>query len=672
MKTFKSVADASKNKKAIIFFIFIAAVLLRVIACFWGYPLRLHPDEPVIVNNAISMLSRHSYMANMYNRPDQFEIKCNAVIFEIISRIKYHMSAGMAFDAHKTFFYVVARLYTAAFGAGLVLLACVFLGRMFGDKGKVRTAAQLSAAVIIGFSYIFVQHSGYSTPDIVLTFFLLLFSYGVMRYMEEERKRWLFFCIFVTGISISIKYPAAIMCIFIAFMVIYTAVREKRYADIVLYGAVSIFLILLIFFAIAPNLILNLSKTLAAIKNEARNNHLGADGLSFWGNLMFYFKTAVNDLGYISLLPFCIGIIYVLKNRNIKYTALSVGLVFWICMSVLHLHWLRWGIPMFLFYDILVSIGIGVCAGYAAYMAEKGISPIGRTLRVLALAAGGIIFVNTVLSGLCMAKFIFIPDSRLIALEYLNENGINEENSIYGGYSPLNPNGAKMDSAELELTENGIRTRLRGCAKQWYVTSDDMKNRFMAESERYADMVKLYERLDKNFERIYRLECTANYQKSPSAICNIIYSVGYILTPIEDLGYTGSGISVYSLKPEFVTLRQQDGEEKYLSPVAEGDSFGAALSDYPSKWVLYETNEGGTALVSAEADMAMGEESGKIVMLDTSDENCGIWNIAEKDGVCTIVAENGKTALTSEGDGVVLRENQNSLPQHWIISPAAQ
>ena len=51
---------------------------LRLASCFWGYPMALHPDEFTIVDNAIDMLRRHSWLAFVYNRPDQFEIKCNA------------------------------------------------------------------------------------------------------------------------------------------------------------------------------------------------------------------------------------------------------------------------------------------------------------------------------------------------------------------------------------------------------------------------------------------------------------------------------------------------------------------------------------------------------------------------------------------------------------------
>lgn len=51
----------------------IAAFVVRILGCFWGFPLQLHPDEPATVDYAIEMLSRHSWMAQSFDRPDHFE-----------------------------------------------------------------------------------------------------------------------------------------------------------------------------------------------------------------------------------------------------------------------------------------------------------------------------------------------------------------------------------------------------------------------------------------------------------------------------------------------------------------------------------------------------------------------------------------------------------------------
>lgn len=58
-----------------------------------SYPLLLHPDESATVDYAIDMLSRHSWMAASFDRPDHFEIKCDALLFAIFSRLRYGVPA---------------------------------------------------------------------------------------------------------------------------------------------------------------------------------------------------------------------------------------------------------------------------------------------------------------------------------------------------------------------------------------------------------------------------------------------------------------------------------------------------------------------------------------------------------------------------------------------------
>lgn len=62
---------------------------------FWGKPLLLHPDEGATVNYVVEMLERHSWEAQSYDRPDHFEIKCDAILFTIVSWVKYEKEEGI-------------------------------------------------------------------------------------------------------------------------------------------------------------------------------------------------------------------------------------------------------------------------------------------------------------------------------------------------------------------------------------------------------------------------------------------------------------------------------------------------------------------------------------------------------------------------------------------------
>ena len=256
----------------------LCGLALRAASCFWGYPMALHPDELTIVDNAIDMLRRHSWLAYVYNRPDQFEIKCNAALFAIASRILFKVPAYEAFETHYMAFYVIARGFTTVFGTAMIPLAAMLAGRMVRD-GKQRRLTEIATAFIFAFSPILVEHSAYATPDIVLTFFVLLFAVQAQYFLESGKAKYLWLCVLTTGIAVTIKYPAAILCVLIAAMVIYRCVRDRKYGRMIGYGILSILLLLAVMFVIAPNLFLDFKNVYETLTFEARPNHLGADGL---------------------------------------------------------------------------------------------------------------------------------------------------------------------------------------------------------------------------------------------------------------------------------------------------------------------------------------------------------------------------------------------------------
>lgn len=169
----RSIFNISNKQLVFLIALFtIAGFILRVLCSFWGFPYQLHPDEPTIVDNTIDMLSRHSWEAFVYNRPDQFEIKCNAIIFTAFSWLKYHMPAHEAFASHTGAFYLLARLFTVFWGTAMIPLMGAFVGKILKSDCIKTRYAQLAAVGMITFSAIFVQHSSLATPDIPLAFFL--------------------------------------------------------------------------------------------------------------------------------------------------------------------------------------------------------------------------------------------------------------------------------------------------------------------------------------------------------------------------------------------------------------------------------------------------------------------------------------------------------------------
>jgi hypothetical protein len=249
----------------------------------------------------------------------------------------------------------------------------------------------------------------------------------------------------IIGIGITIKYPAAILLfpysvMFLFREFVWKREEQRRWLDIPKYGAITFAVIFLTVFIIAPNLITNFEAVIRTLRMEARDYHIGADGLGFRGNLWFYFNIIVSDLGTVSMVPFFIGLVYMLIKREREYTVLLIGFFYWICMSVLSLHWVRWGIPMFISYILAASFGIGISFQIIEDLFQnKKIALI--FARIVWMLLCFLLILNVSLFAAAKVKFSTIPDARNITVKELPERGITADNSAFEPYSPFAVDG---------------------------------------------------------------------------------------------------------------------------------------------------------------------------------------------------------------------------------------
>lgn len=519
----------------------IAALIMRILGCFWGLPLQLHPDEPATVDYAIEMLSRHSWMAQSFDRPDHFEIKCDAILFTLFSWLRYHQSAYTAFQSHAHAFYLVARIFTALFGTALVPMTALFTQAVLKkrDRRDQETAA-LVAACGVGFLPVFIRYSTLATPDVILCFFVLLFTWMLFGYLESGKSRYIYFAAAVIGVCITIKYNGAILCLPLALAVIYRSVREKCGRDILRLGILSVLLVVGTVFVIAPNLFLDYKVVIANILREARPNHLGADGLSFSGNLKFYLLDISEAFGILTPPLALWGAVCLLRERQRGSLCLLTGLIYWVCMSVLKLHWSRWGIPMYPFYLILVGTALADLRKRAAAMPKGGgLVSCGAAAFTLALLC------NAILLGACDTKALLVPDSRALALSDFAQMGITAENSVYEGYTPFDPAGYLDKTDAFRQTEAGIEPTQENSQKAYFIMSDSFYIRYRSEPERYADKIAVYEAVAEKYPVVYKLEPNGNRRVSKWILRDILDCLDYLR---QNVTCGGSAITVYALR----------------------------------------------------------------------------------------------------------------------------
>lgn len=502
--------------------------VLRILACYWGYPYQLHPDEGTIVYNAIDMLHRHSYEPTVYNRPDHFEIKCCAILFQIISSTIYHVNAVTAFEEHRMAFYLIARSFTAFWGILTILLT-------YKIVEKISPQAKLLAAALVAFFPIFVQNSALATPDITLTFFILLVAYESILYLENLSQKYLILMCVTTGIGITCKYTCAIACIWIAVVICINNIRKEKYFCIFKDGMYSIVLVLTTCFFCAPNLFTNIFETIKILHREARSVHLGADGLGFFGNFAFYFSTFINAIGYSAVIGTFAGVLLCIKKRNAGALSMGIGLIFWICTSILALHWERWGIPIYLFFVILTALGINYLYSVTKNILFKFI--IGFFVFIILL--------NSIVSSLLLVQTTLTTEARVDAIDFCKKNGITKENALYDGYTPFSL--AYPATIKIDFDKEGNLSIPDGI--KYIIISSAMYGRYYAEARRYTKQVSKYENIQRSYELIY-CEGGPYFKHSNFAIVNIIYAIKGLFTHTKDTK-TGHIIKIYRINDNY-------------------------------------------------------------------------------------------------------------------------
>lgn len=548
----KNILNILKNQKAkiiLLLLITIGGFALRLAACFYDVPYVTHPDEPTIVNTAIDMLQRQSYFAEVYYRPDHFEIKCCAVVFHVFSYLVHGVSAPEAFTAHSMDFFVLARSYTAFWGMLMIPLTYLILE-------KLRKHSGLIGAALVAFYPVFIEHSAYATPDIVLAFFVLLIAYVSILYIEKPSLKYLaLLCVF-TGVGISIKYTNAICCLWIAILVCFTYIPQKEYKQIFRNAVFSAGIVFVTTFVIAPDLFINIFSTAGAILSEARSQHLGSDGLGFGGNLLYYLQSIFSCVKY-EFAPFILlGMVWVVyqivKKKQYQYLSLGLGILFLICTSVLSLHWERWGIPFYTFFLIFGALGFFASLKIAGMLKQ-------RYLKVAAIAVlcclMGIVGINLVISGAWTTRYVLQTDGRIDALNFCNANGITEENSHFEAYGPFNMRTAgTFDISHMSFDENGklvLPDYTENTERTYYaypehkenveyiILSSRMYDRYYAEPEKYADLIEKYEAIAEQYTLVYESESYVPHN-SPFAAANIFNKIH----DFENLGNTPNEVVI--------------------------------------------------------------------------------------------------------------------------------
>lgn len=442
----------------------VLATTLRIVGLTWGLPASLHHDEWVVVEGAIGMAQRNSFEPALFMRPDHVEIKLSYLVYAVIAHLGFQTSIEAAYAADPSVFLLASRTVTAVFGIAQVPLAYA-IGR------RISPAVGAVAATLFAIFPPFVDHSHYATPDVPITTMLLVVTYACMKYLERPTLTSLIAGCVGVALSIAIKYPGAIASVMIAIVVIWAASRDRRPFRIVTHGLVAVVSVVAGLFVISPTLFTNVSGVIAAIRQESRSTHAGADGLGFVGNLSFYAADFLNAAGILVVIFAVIGLYAAIRHRLALTIPFLIGVIFWIAISALPLHWARWGLPMYISPLLAASVG--------AYYSYRWLDRprLKRALPFAAATVGGVVVLHMSLSATVISARLEAPDTRLEAQADLAERGVRPDNSVWEGYTPFQP-GTSGTIFDEFATVNGRPAALESRV-EYVVLSSCMNQRYL-------------------------------------------------------------------------------------------------------------------------------------------------------------------------------------------------
>jgi 4-amino-4-deoxy-L-arabinose transferase-like glycosyltransferase len=240
-----------------------------------------------------------------------------------------------------------------------------------------------------------------------------------------------------------------------------------------------------------PYFFLDLETALGDLRKEMRTSHLGADGLSPTGNLIWYVRTAIPDImgGLRSLLALG-GLILVVHSRNIKVSIFAVyAITFLMAISRSPLHWAHWAFPILPVLTLLFAFCIVRIADWVArwFGQPERTYAILVVLAMLALARPGY---DVAIRSIQRAR----TSTHLLTRGWLVEHLSTGTAIATEHYT------APLEQTDFQVWRsfalgNQPMDYYLGEGYRHFVISDTIYDRFFQEEERYPAQVAFYRRL---------------------------------------------------------------------------------------------------------------------------------------------------------------------------------
>ena len=362
---------------------FVALALILLVALAWrlnnigfGLPSLYDPDEPIFMVKALELLTDGTLNPKWFGHPGTTTIYLLALID--VSVVGSGLATGAwhnvaefakAAFADPGLLFVPARTAMAIIGVLTVWLTYLVGRRLHG------TAVGLIGATLLAVNGFHITWSQVVRTDIHASLFMLASLLFAVRIAQHGKMKDYILAGLFGGFAVATKWPSATIFISILGAAVCRALIsrdpfQRRAGAIVVSG---LFGILGLFIA-SPVHFPRLAHGVANLSNEARPFHLGHTGHGFLANGWWYLWHPVRELvGTPVLVLMFVGLVLsAVRSAASRWVLVPAALSFFTLISLQHLIWSRWVLPLLPMLMIFAAVAIVALAEQIASSSENG------------------------------------------------------------------------------------------------------------------------------------------------------------------------------------------------------------------------------------------------------------------------------------------------------------
>lgn len=454
-------------------------------------------DEAIYVQRAVNITETGDWNPGWFGNPGSTTIYPLAIIYRAWFALKgsgslFGASHGIEiqFNNSITGFYLLGRFLSILYA--VLSLSFIFLigEEVFG------TEVGLAGAFLFSLYPLAVSHAQLVRTDSAAEFFGVIAIWSCLRVYKKPTYLNQFIAGLSIGLSISSRY---FMVTLIPILVvidggIYWGNKKfNKHNNPLLLINLGLSSIFITFYLSTPYFFFDFHTAVENILFEARSTHLGADGFSRVGNLIWYLTNSIPQSVTWSQIVFALaGIIEIISKRSFEKTLILGYVVFFLLgISLSALHWARWYIQILPFVALIVAHGVIVLVDrLTIFIKSYGIHRY-ILFTCIIFILGFIPAYRLVLHDIQQSN----PSTRILARKWVVRNLSNNSKIAEENYT------APLDNTGLSVTQYGAlgyEGNLDDYIRQGFsylIVSSYMYERYFKETERYPSEVKFYEDL---------------------------------------------------------------------------------------------------------------------------------------------------------------------------------